>query len=1037
LGFRVDDGELKKFTALIDDAKATIGAFISSLQIKPSIDDSSVQQFGEAIDTAQAKTKALSDQVIVSPEVDDTSLKQFEKTVDDVAYNMDILENGIIITPKADDGPVRELGDEVDRTKAKADALGSTNIKPDADSSPVRGLGDEVDKTKAKADSLHGKKIKPETDTKPVENLGKAVDSTRQKTESLTAAFLKANLIMKAASRAMGAAIGFIRDSVIGTTAETERFRVVIGNMIGDQEKANEVIHKLDYSPVSDFYGTAAAIGGLRSFVTMGMDIEKARDQMTLLGDVAQGNSESFASLSNTMAMVYSSGKADAMRLKQFMNQGFDVAGALGLTEKQREAGVTYAQVEEALKRVTAAGGPYNNMLEKQMNTLGGLIKRFNSLKAATAEAIGLGINEELKGILKYILQIGKDGQEKFANVFIKAIKEVIHWIWQIIIMWKVLGFRIADMGDALAPVKGFFASLRDVAGDVLTGIMKLVVALGKGFLALAVPISAFLTPIIQALGKVVKNNLTKIGELIDEITPAFFEWAPIFEAIGKTIGRAFEKIIPVLNNVNNAIIAAVTPIRAFLTPIVESLQPLFENVFGVIGKLFRQAEEDTNSLADTIKGLTPIFSVLGNIVAFVIDIFGTGLGWVIETIGPFLKYIFLIIGAIKAWSIVQGILNAVMAINPIGAIIMAVVALIMLIGLLVKNWEKIGPAVMGAFQAIGDFFADIGQAIAGFFTWIWSKITDFLASVTAFVKKNMVNIVNVVLTILFPIAGIFMAVARLIIKHWDTIKAAIVKIVTAAVEKVKQVWGSIESFFHNLMANIRTIWQGVWNGILEFIGNLIEGIKADWQDFGFFLYGLWEGIKEGAAIIWEGIKGVFFGVIDGIKAAWQDFTGFFSSLWEAIRQGPAEAIEYIKSAFFGLFNSIQEKLFGFIGKIREGWDTVKGFFGNITGGVVNFFTGGDSGRGGGQMQPAYAGGTSQAAMAGAVGQTSNYAYTTMGGNSTVNAQTSINVNVPPGTSREQSEAIARQIDAQFDARLAGEINSSRSNIPSPEVRRH
>jgi hypothetical protein len=290
---------------------------------------------------------------------------------------------------------------------------------------------------------------------------------------------------------------------------------------------------------------------------------------------------------------------------------------------------------------------------------------------------------------------------------------------------------------------------------------------------------------------------------------------------------------------------------------------------------------------------------------------------------------------------------------------------------------------------------------------------------------------------VLFPIAGIFMTVAQLIIKHWDTIKVAIVKIVTAAVEKVKQVWGSIESFFHNLMANIRTIWQGVWNGILEFVGNLIEGIKADWQDFGFFLYGLWEGIKEGAAIIWEGIKGIFFGVIDGIKAAWQDFTGFFSGLWEAIRQGPAEAIEYIKNAFFGLFNSIQEKLFGFIGKIREGWETVKGFFGNIAGGVVNFFTGGDSGRGGSQMQPAYAGGTSQAAMAGAVGQTSNYAYTTMGGNSTVNAQTSINVNVPPGTSREQSEAIARQIDAQFDARLAGEINSSRSNIPSPEVRRH
>jgi hypothetical protein len=189
---------------------------------------------------------------------------------------------------------------------------------------------------------------------------------------------------------------------------------------------------------------------------------------------------------------------------------------------------------------------------------------------------------------------------------------------------------------------------------------------------------------------------------------------------------------------------------------------------------------------------------------------------------------------------------------------------------------------------------------------------------------------------------------------------------------------------------------------------------------------------------VWNTLKGWFSGLVEDIKSIWNGIVGFFSGLWEAIMQGPAAAIEYIKNAFFGLFNSIQEKLFGFINKIREGWESVKSFFGDISGGVVNFFTGGDSrsGGNGSQMQPAYAGG-SQAAMARSVGPTSNYAYTSTGGSSTVNAQTSINVNVPQGTSREQSEAIARQVSAQFDARLADSINSSRANIPSPEVRRH
>jgi hypothetical protein len=189
---------------------------------------------------------------------------------------------------------------------------------------------------------------------------------------------------------------------------------------------------------------------------------------------------------------------------------------------------------------------------------------------------------------------------------------------------------------------------------------------------------------------------------------------------------------------------------------------------------------------------------------------------------------------------------------------------------------------------------------------------------------------------------------------------------------------------------------------------------------------------------VWDTLKSWFIGLVEGIKNIWYGISGFFSGLWDALMQGPAAAIEYIKNAFFGLFNSIQEKLFGFISKIREGWETVKGFFGGAIDGVVNFFASGDSAGRGGQLQPAYAGSASQAAMAGAVGQTSNYAYTTLGGgSSTVNAQTSINVNVPSGTSQEQKEAIARQINAQFDARLAGSINSSRANIPSPEARRH
>jgi hypothetical protein len=317
------------------------------------------------------------------------------------------------------------------------------------------------------------------------EQYNKGIDQTKDKQQSLVASFLKANILMGAASKAIGAAFSFVRDSVIGATAETERYRVTLGTMIGDQERANQIIHDLDYSPLSDFYGTANAIGGLQSMVTFGMQAEAAGEVLTRLGDIAQGDSNAFTSLSQNMGQVFAKGKADGNDLKQFVTQGFDVVGEVAkISSKSRaeieKAGVSYDQVKSALEALTNEGGKYNGMLAKQMNTLGGILKQFESLKAATAEAIGTGVSDELKELLKYILEIGRAGQENFVNIFVKAIKEVIHWIFQIIIMFKVLEYRLEDMGDALNPVKQFFSDLKDAAGNALTGIMILAVELGR-----------------------------------------------------------------------------------------------------------------------------------------------------------------------------------------------------------------------------------------------------------------------------------------------------------------------------------------------------------------------------------------------------------------------------------------------------------------------------------------------------------------------------------------------------------------------------
>jgi tape measure domain-containing protein len=820
------------------------------------------------------------------------------------------------------------------------------------------------------------------------EQYNKGIDQTKQKQQSLTASFLKANIIMGAAQKVIGGAFSFVRDSVIGATAETERYRVTLGTMIGDQEKANKIIHDLDYSPVSDFYGTANAIGGLQGMVTFGMQAEEASDMLTRLGDIAQGNSEAFVSMSNNLGQVFAKGKADSTDLKQFVMQGFDVVGVVAQqTGKSREeiqkAGVTYEQTAAALKALTSEGGKYEGMLSKQMNTLGGVIKQFASLKAATAEAIGTGVSDNLKDLLKYILEIGRAGQEVFVGKFVAALNEVIHWIYQIIIMWKVLGYRIADMGDMLNPVKSFFQDLRDVAGHVLTGVMKLVVSLGQVFL------------------------------------------------------QAFKTAY------------------AFIGPVLKELGPLIQKVFEFVA-------EGVQGAIPILQMLEPPLAVVGTILGVIIK----GLGGMIEFLKPIAPLIGAIAVVIGIWTAAQWLLNAAMMANPIGLIVVAVIAAVALIvGLVmvvIDNWNKIAEFFVWLGHVIADAFMWVVNKIADFFTWVIEKIKGIWNGIVGFFKKWGEVILQVLAIIIFGIPGLIAVAIRQIIKHWDVIGPALKKILDAVVaffvafgKKVASIFTAIvtkiKAVFSGVVAWIKNVWSGIsewfgqlWEGIVSVAINVwstfkgwiiafIEGVKAVWNSISEFFSGLWDDIVAVAMAVWDTLKGWFSGLVEGIKGIWNGIVGFFSGLWEAIKQGPAAAIEYIKNAFFGLFNSIQEKLFGFINKIKEGWETVKGVFGGIADGVVNFFTGGDSG--GGQLQPAYAG-ASQAAVADTIGQTSSYAYNSTGG-STVNAQTSIAVNVPQGTSQEQSEAIARQVNAQFDAKLAGSINSSRANIPSPEVRRH
>jgi len=164
----------------------------------------------------------------------------------------------------------------------------------------------------------------------------------------------------------------------------------------------------------------------------------------------------------------------------------------------------------------------------------------------------------------------------------------------------------------------------------------------------------------------------------------------------------------------------------------------------------------------------------------------------IVGVLGGFAAIIGTIIAITKIWTIVQTALNVVMALNPIGLIIIAIAALIAIIVLIATKtdwfqrlWKTVWGAIKGAAEAVGRWFRDT----------LWPWIRDV----------------------------------------WDKIKNG----VTGVKDWIVQKWDQIIGFFRNLPGRIRSAVSGMWDGIKNAFRNAINWIISKWNNFSISLPGV------------------------------------------------------------------------------------------------------------------------------------------------------------------------------------------------------
>lgn len=332
--------------------------------------------------------------------------------------------------------------------------------------------------------------------------------------------------------------------------------------------------------------------------------------------------------------------------------------------------------------------------------------------------------------------------------------------------------------------------ALGDVFGNIFGGIMNLMVAFGP-------------------TGQSMAQSLVRMTE-------SFRSWAA-----GLKGTKGFEEFLKYAAASGKAVISLIGNLAHLVGTLLKDMAPLGLVMVKLVSDFIKWVNQlmTTNPLIKTLVSI--VFTVAKNLLVFV-DAVIKMFTWLGKT-HPVIMDIITALGlATAAWVA----LNAVMAMNPITLVIIAIVALVAAGVELVRHWTQVKQFFAGLWTWFTTETTKVWNGIATFFTKMWKDITSGITKawdvIVKFFKKYGLDI-------LAALTGPIGVLVLYLVKHWSQIKA-----------DASKAWNDIKSFLH-----------GLWTGTIKDAESIFSGL-------GTFFTGLWTQAEQwGANIIHHIAQGI------------------------------------------------------------------------------------------------------------------------------------------------------------------------------------
>lgn len=279
-----------------------------------------------------------------------------------------------------------------------------------------------------------------------------------------------------------GLLAGFVGFKTVGTAvsafAERETLQTNLGVLLGDEATGRQFSDYITQFAKATPYGISELSSLANGLIQYDVPLEKVKEYMSQLGDIALGDKNKMSSLGVVLGQVASAGKLQGQDLMQFINAGWNPLNEMAkmtgksvaeLRDEMSQGAISFDMVSQAMKRATSEGGKFYRGMEKGSKTLAG---RWSTAMDNIKQSLADAVEKNQDKINRLVERLGNFKLDGLVNSFARLADVAVS-----------TGEKLLPMVEKLAEIPGLAeAIVAALAVDRLSGITSGVNMLSGGF---------------------------------------------------------------------------------------------------------------------------------------------------------------------------------------------------------------------------------------------------------------------------------------------------------------------------------------------------------------------------------------------------------------------------------------------------------------------------------------------------------------------------------------------------------------------------